>query len=74
MEDKINWNEDRWFSKHHAQGLTDGFKNWWLDFYGYPSDFDNLPLEQQEYWVRCAFAMLGWNAANRATSEGDHTE
>lgn len=61
----MSWMADVWFSKYYAADLTDDFKVWWLDYYGCPDDYDNSEDEQQEYWRRCAFAWMGWNAACR---------
>jgi hypothetical protein len=35
---------------------------WWLSYYGTPSDYADQPDEQAEYWQRCAFAWIGWQA------------
>jgi hypothetical protein len=53
----INWNADEWFSKYHANNITDAFKEWWVVFYGYPQDYSE---DHDEYWIRCGFAWLGW--------------
>lgn len=61
----INWREDAWFATHHANAVTDDFKRWWLEYYGAPSQYEG---ERDEYWVRCAFAWLGWKAATNKES------
>jgi len=61
----INWNTDSWFASHLADKLTEDFKAWWVEFYGRPEQYEGAPDEQDEYWVRCAFAWHGWNARTR---------
>jgi hypothetical protein len=61
---KINWTEDAWFEREHAPHLTQDFKDWWVGFYGPPTDCLTLD-DTDEYWVRCAFAWMGWEAARR---------
>lgn len=58
----INWHANSWFAKCHADNLTEEFKAWWVEFYGPPEQYEGAPDEQDEYWVRCAFAWNGWNA------------
>ena len=61
----MDWNADEWFVKHHADKLDDEFKAWWVDYYGEPSayvDSGDSEEDQHEYWVRCAFALIGWRA------------
>ena len=56
----MNWRSDEWFAKHHERKLTNDFKAWWVGHYGTPEQNDD---DQHEYWVRCAFALMGWLAA-----------
>jgi len=53
---EINWKEDDWFARFYADQLTDAFKSWWIECYCIPERYD----DRHEYWVRCAFAWLGW--------------
>ena len=53
----VDWSEDEWFAKHHANRLSPEFKVWWVSFYGVPDDY----TDRHEYWVRCAFAWTGWH-------------
>ena len=62
----MDWNADEWFVKHHADKLDDEFKAWWPSIYGYPTDHNASEDEQHEYWVRCAFALIGWKAKHEA--------
>ena len=57
----MNWQADKWFTKHHADKLDDEFKAWWIFFYGEPS-YGDTEAEQHEYWIRCAFTLTGWRA------------
>ncbi len=59
----IDWTEDVWFGKYHAQNLTQEFKEMWVDYYGTPSDYEDSLDEQREYWRRCGFCLVGWLAA-----------
>jgi hypothetical protein len=62
----MDWMADEWFKNHHEHDLTEEFKTWWVSYYGVPSDYDASDSEQHEYWVRCAFALTGWNARTGA--------
>ena len=59
----INWEKDEWFVQYHTQNLTQEFKDWWVAYYGVPSDYHDSECEQEEYWSRCGFSLMGWNAA-----------
>ena len=59
----IDWTADVWFGRYHAQDLTQEFKEWWVDYYGAPSDYEDSYSEQDEYWKRCGFCLIGWCAA-----------
>jgi len=59
---KMNWSTDPWFAKYHEKDLTEGFKTWWVAYYGFPDAYDSSDDEQHEYWVRCSFALRGWLA------------
>jgi hypothetical protein len=59
----VDWCVDSWFAQHHAASLTDEFKRWWILFYGHPSQYAGDDTESRHnYWVRCAFSLIGWNA------------
>lgn len=60
----VNWRADAWFTRYHADKLSDEFKEFWISFYDTPSDYSEDIDEQHEYWIRCAFAHMGWSAAN----------
>lgn len=66
MNYDIDWESDRWFTMNHAANLTPEFKVWWLDYYGYPREYDKSQGGLDEYWTRCAFALMGWNASAEA--------
>jgi hypothetical protein len=59
----MNWSADPWFVKYHEKALTDDFKKWWIEYYGFPDEYNSSDDEQHEYWVRCAFALHGWLAS-----------
>lgn len=59
----VNWQKDEWFAEYHADTLTDEFKAWWIENYYGPDKYGQSDDEQHEYWTRCAFALMGWNAA-----------
>ena len=59
----MDWTKDVWFAKYHAQNLTQKFKEWWIDYYGAPSDYEDSCSEQDAYWKRCGFCLIGWCAA-----------
>ena len=59
----FDWTADVWFSKYHAQNLTHEFKAWWIKYYGPTSDYQDSYSEQDEYWKRCGFCLIGWCAA-----------
>lgn len=61
----VNWTEDKWFSKYHAKNVTDEFKAWWVGYYGVPGDYGDSEGATHEYWKRCAFAWMGWEAARK---------
>lgn len=60
---EVNWKEDNWFTEFCTDDLTDGFKEWWVDYYGIPADYTSKYNEPEDYWIRCAFALAGWKAA-----------
>ena len=64
MSDEVNWMADDWFARCHAYNLTDEFRAWWIAEYGPPSSYPQEDDEQHEYWTRCAFAWIGWQAAS----------
>lgn len=67
----MNWREDSWFAHYHADKLTEKFKLWWLEFYGTPEHIENSYSAQHEYWVRCAFALMGWRARGEEKDENN---
>lgn len=52
-----------WFDKHWASAETLEFVEWWLGDYGSPDDYSPDDAEQNEYWVRRGFALMGWLAS-----------
>jgi len=63
--DEIDFKSDSWFTGAvNVDDIPTEFKEWWIEFYGEPSDYMDLLEEQHEYWLRCGFAFFGWIAAN----------
>lgn len=52
--------------RNHAS-LSQDFVDWWIPFYGMPTDYDSCDNEQFEYATRLEFALKGWNAAKGLT-------
>lgn len=69
MNSPIDWQADPWFAKHHANQLTEEFKVFWLEYYGVPDDYAAIEDEQHEYWVRCAFALVGWRTSQERLAQ-----
>lgn len=54
-------NEDKmWYDKYWKVKETPEFIAWFKKGYGDAKDFSSDPIEQNEYWVRRAFALMGW--------------
>jgi hypothetical protein len=52
------WYLERWKSRETPQ-----FTDWWISYYGEPDIYDMTDIgEVNEYWVRRAFALMGWLA------------
>lgn len=52
-----------WFDKFFGDKITPEFKKFFEDFYGTPDQYLSTEDEQNEYWLRCGFAWIGWSAA-----------
>lgn len=60
--------KDSWFDREWADKITNDFAIWWEKFYGLPEDFSESVLGcdyVHEYFVRMAFAFMGWQARNK---------
>jgi hypothetical protein len=55
---------DEWFDKYFADSITPEFAEWWFQLYGHPDMYSRHKEvdEQDEYFVRMAFAFKGWRA------------
>ena len=53
--------EKEWYNKYWKEKETPMFIEWFEKEYGSVIDFVPEPDEQQEYWIRRAFALMGWN-------------
>lgn len=60
--------KDFWFLRHHIYFLTPEFCHWWVGYYGTPEQCEETEVEQEEYYVRMAFALKGWKARERIIS------
>jgi len=49
-----------WYDKYWKEKETPSFVAWFKKEYGTSSDYVPEPDEQEEYWVRRAFALMGW--------------
>jgi hypothetical protein len=69
----IDWKEDGWFARFYYQDLNAEFKTWWVSHYGLSKDYgEGEPGDMHEYWVRCAFSLMGWNERSKtSTGIGD---
>ena len=54
---------ENWYDTHWRQQETPEFVSWWIGEYGNPEDYDEVEYEQDEYWVRKGFALMGWHGA-----------
>ncbi len=54
--------KDDWFNKFHVSSITQEFMDWWVKYYGVPSDY----YDQHDYYIRMSFALGAWRAANQA--------
>ena len=51
---------DFWYNKYWRKKETNIFVSWFEKEYGHNSDFDPEYDEQEEYWLRRGFALMGW--------------
>lgn len=58
------------WEKHWASKETKTFVEWFehLETYGRPTDFPNTEGEQDEYYTRRTFALMGWLGRERFRS------
>ena len=49
-----------WYNRHWEKKETQEFNEWFAGEYGNPGGFVSEPEEQYEYYVRKAFALMGW--------------
>lgn len=54
-----------WYDKYWRNKETDTFVSWFEKEYGLNSDFDPGLDEQEEYWLRRGFALMGWLAKEK---------
>ena len=50
-----------WYNKYWRDKETPEFVEWVETEYGKPKDYQNTIREQDEYWVRRGFALMGWH-------------
>jgi hypothetical protein len=54
---------DDWYNKHWKGKETEAFLKWWSATYGSAEDYGNDLGEQEDYYLRKGFALMGWLAA-----------
>lgn len=54
-----------WYTKHHQDNETAEFRDWFTNSYGFPGSY----IDQDEYWTRRAFALMGWLASQSGRKE-----
>lgn len=64
----IDLTANAWFAQDWADKVTEMFICWWLLYYGRPEDYETVHGEQEEYWVRCSFALAGFLAGKESTA------
>lgn len=52
-----------WYDEHHKNKETPKLLSWFINFYGKSDDYEDIESEQDEYWIRRGFALMGWIAA-----------
>lgn len=55
-----------WFDRNGYSDprlLNPCFEEWWFKEYGPPENFGSESSEQDAYWIKKGFALLGWTAA-----------
>ncbi|MCK9577296.1 MAG: hypothetical protein M0R51_15430 [Clostridia bacterium] len=52
-----------WYDKYHKEKESPEFLSWFINCYGADTNFEDVESEQDEYWVRRGFALMGWNAS-----------
>ena len=58
---------NEWYERHHKANESPKFIVWWLGFYGHPDDYTKE--DDSEYWIRRAFALMGFNAHKKLIEE-----
>lgn len=56
-----------WFDKHHSSKSDEVFEGWWKATYGPPESYGSEQDEQDDYWIRKGFALMGWIARGERT-------
>ena len=51
--------DHHWFETFHMKRLTPEFCRWWVGYYDVPGSY----AEPDEFYMRLAFAVMGWEAA-----------
>lgn len=52
-----------WYNKYWKKYELVKFNSWYIEFYGTPTAYSSEQSEQDEYWLRKGFALMGWLAA-----------
>jgi len=49
-----------WYDKNYKDSEPTEFIKWFTGEYGNPLDYEDDKYEQDEYWIRRGFALMGW--------------
>ena len=49
-----------WYDEHWKEKETDEFNEWWLVYYGPLERFKDEIEGEDEFYMRKAFALMGW--------------
>ena len=66
--------KDIWFSANWEAKISNPFAVWWRRHYGLPEDYSNDEDNLHEYFVRMAFAFMGWQAAQHGAQRTAETD
>jgi len=57
-----------WYNEHWLERESEvealGFATWFEEYYGRPDQHPSTECEQDEYWTRRGFALMGWIASS----------
>lgn len=56
---------DSWYNKYWKEDETLEFNEWFNSYYGFDDHEGEDECEYEEYWIRRAFALMGWLAREK---------